>query len=105
MRGLDGKVAIVTGGARGMGAATVRRLVEEGAQAVAGDVLDDDGKVLAESLGDKARYVHLDVTSPEQWQSVVDDTERDFGRVDVLVTTPAFSGSTRWSTPRSRSCG
>ena len=80
-----GKVAIVTGGSRGMGAATVRRLHAEGASVVAADILDDDGKALADELGDRARFVHLDVTSEEQWQDVVAQTEREFGKLDVLV--------------------
>jgi 3alpha(or 20beta)-hydroxysteroid dehydrogenase len=82
---LDGKVAIVSGGARGMGAAEVRRLHADGASVVAADVLDDDGKALADELGDRVRFVHLDVTSEEEWQSVVEQTERELGKVDVLV--------------------
>ena len=57
-----GKVALISGGARGMGAAHARLLVAEGAKVVIGDILDDEGKALAEGLGDFARYVHLDVT-------------------------------------------
>ena len=82
---LDGKVALVSGAARGMGAAEVRRLHADGASVVAGDILDDDGKALADELGDRVRYVHLDVTSEEQWQSAVEQTEREFGKLDVLV--------------------
>jgi len=82
---LDGKVAIVSGGARGMGAAEVRRLHADGASVVAADVLDDDGKALADELGDRVRFVHLDVTSEEEWLSVVEQTERELGKVDVLV--------------------
>jgi len=82
---LDGKVALVSGGARGMGAAEVRRLHADGASVVAADVLDDDGKALADELGDRVRFVHLDVTSEEEWQSVVEQTERELGKVDVLV--------------------
>src|SRR5438270_13622449 len=82
---LSGKVALVTGGARGMGAATVRRLHADGAQVVAADVLDEDGKTLADSLGDGVRYVHLDVTSEEEWQATVEQAERELGRLDILV--------------------
>jgi 3alpha(or 20beta)-hydroxysteroid dehydrogenase len=81
----EGKVALVTGGARGLGAATVRRLHSEGASVVAADILDDDGKALADELGDRVRFVHLDVTSEDQWQDVVAQTEREFGKLDVLV--------------------
>jgi 3alpha(or 20beta)-hydroxysteroid dehydrogenase len=78
-------VALVTGGARGMGAAAVRRLHADGASVVAADVLDDDGKALADSLGDRARFVHLDVTSEEEWQAVVEQTVRELGGLHVLV--------------------
>jgi 3alpha(or 20beta)-hydroxysteroid dehydrogenase len=82
---LEAKVALITGGSRGMGAATARRFVDEGARVVLGDVLDDDGKALADELGEATRYLHLDVTSEEDWAAAVDATERDFGRLDVLV--------------------
>ena len=87
-QGLQGKVAIVTGGARGIGNASVRALVKEGAAVVITDVLDDEGDALARELcgeGASARYAHLDVSSEEQWQAVVDRTVRDLGHVDVLV--------------------
>jgi 3alpha(or 20beta)-hydroxysteroid dehydrogenase len=85
MRGLTDKVALVTGAARGMGAAHARRLAEEGARLVLADILDDAGKALADDLGEHARYVHLDVTSPDQWREAVDVAEREFGRLDILV--------------------
>ena len=87
-QGLQGKVAIVTGGARGIGSASVRALVKEGAAVVITDVLDGEGDALARELcgeGANARYAHLDVSSEEQWQAVVDRTVRDLGHVDVLV--------------------
>jgi len=83
--GLAGKVAFVTGGARGMGAAEARLLHERGAKVVVADVLDDDGKALADSLGDDARYIHLDVTDEEGWQSAVEQSVREFGPISVLV--------------------
>lgn len=83
--GLEGKVAMVTGGARGMGAAEVRRLHDAGASVVAADILDDDGKALADELGDRVRYIHLDVTSEEAWIAAVEQVERELGKLDVLV--------------------
>lgn len=82
---LEGKVAIVTGGARGMGAATVRRFVAEGAKVAIADVLEAEGAALAAELGDAARYYKLDVTSEESWASVVAAVEADLGPVSVLV--------------------
>lgn len=85
MNRVQNKVAIITGGARGMGASHAKILVEEGAQVVIGDVLDEQGKALAEQLGASAHYVHLDVTDPEQWADAVATTIATFGRLDVLV--------------------
>lgn len=83
---LDGKVALITGGARGMGESHVRAFVAEGAKVVFGDVLDDQGKAVAESLGqENARYVHHDVTSEEDWAAAVATAVDAFGTVNVLV--------------------
>jgi 3alpha(or 20beta)-hydroxysteroid dehydrogenase len=82
---VDGKVALISGGARGMGASHARMLVAEGAKVVIGDILDDPGKTLAEELGDAARYVHLDVTQAEDWAAAVDTATTEFGALHVLV--------------------
>ena len=82
---LTGKVALVSGGARGMGASHVRTMVAEGAKVVFGDILDDEGEVVAKELGDRARYVHLDVTQPENWDSAVATAVSEFGGLHVLV--------------------
>jgi len=68
-----------------MGASHARLLVEEGARVVIGDILDDEGKALAEEIGDAARYVHLDVTQPDQWDAAVATATGEFGKLDVLV--------------------
>ena len=81
---VDGKVALISGGARNIGGASARMLVAEGAEVVIGDLLDDEGKALAEELGDAARYVHLDVTSDDDWRAAVELTLGEFGRLDVL---------------------
>ena len=82
---LEGKVALISGGARGQGATAARRVVAEGGTAVIGDILDDEGKALAEELGEKGLYVHLDVTKEDDWVSAVADAEQAFGKVDVLL--------------------
>ncbi|MDA2803605.1 glucose 1-dehydrogenase [Nocardiopsis suaedae] len=82
---VEGKVAIVTGGARGLGAAQVRALVREGARVVIADVLDEEGVALSAELGDPAGFVHLDVTDADGWQDAVAAAERLFGPVNVLV--------------------
>ncbi|TNM48137.1 glucose 1-dehydrogenase [Nocardioides albidus] len=79
------KVVIVTGGSRGIGAACVRRLVEEGARVVIADVLEAQGKALADELGERTAYVPLDVTSEDGWQEAVAAAEAAFGPVSGLV--------------------
>jgi len=81
---VQGKVALISGGARNIGGASARMLVAEGAKVVIGDLLDEEGAALAAELGDSARYVHLDVTSEEDWASAVAFTVAEFGRLDVL---------------------
>jgi 3alpha(or 20beta)-hydroxysteroid dehydrogenase len=85
MNRLEGKVAIVTGGARGMGESHVRRFVQEGARVTVVDRLADAGAVLARELGDACRFVHADVSSPDDWGRVVADAEQAFAPVDILV--------------------
>jgi 3alpha(or 20beta)-hydroxysteroid dehydrogenase len=83
---LDGKVALITGGARGMGKSHVRHFVAEGARVVLGDVLDDWGAYVAGKLGEQScRFVHHDVTSEDQWAAAVAAALEAFGRLDVLV--------------------
>jgi len=82
---LDGKVALITGGARGMGKSHVRHFVAEGARVVFGDVLDDRGEHVAEGLGDQARYLHQDVTCEADWAAAVELALTEFGKLDILV--------------------
>jgi 3alpha(or 20beta)-hydroxysteroid dehydrogenase len=82
---LEGKVALITGAARGQGAATARRFVEEGARVAIADIRDDLGKELAAELGGAAIYQHLDVTSEEDWTVAVAETLAAFGQLNILV--------------------
>ncbi|OLT38033.1 3-alpha-hydroxysteroid dehydrogenase [Actinomadura sp. CNU-125] len=82
---LDGKVALITGGARGMGKAHVRRFVAEGAKVVFGDVLEEEGAKLAADIGDDVRFVRMDVTNPDDWENAVRTAVDAFGALNVLV--------------------
>lgn len=82
---LEGKVALISGGARGQGATEAERFINEGARVVIGDILDDEGKATADRLGDACRYVHLDVTLEEDWQAALATTIDEFGTPDILV--------------------
>ncbi|TDB95346.1 glucose 1-dehydrogenase [Actinomadura sp. 7K534] len=82
---LDGKVALITGGARGMGKSHVRRFLDEGAKVVFGDVLEEEGAKLAAELGDGVRFVRMDVTREEDWKTAVDTATETFGALHVLV--------------------
>ena len=84
MKRLQGKVAIVTGGAQGMGEATVRLFVENGAQVVFGDLLVEQGQALAAELGDHARFLEMDVSKAADWDKAV-AAAHEFGPLNVLV--------------------
>jgi 3alpha(or 20beta)-hydroxysteroid dehydrogenase len=82
---LEGKVAVVTGAARGQGEAEARRFVAEGASVLLTDVLDTEGQAVADSLGESAAYRHLDVCSEDEWVAAIADAEERFGPVTILV--------------------
>lgn len=86
---LDGKVAIITGAARGQGEAEARLFAAEGAKVVLGDVLDDLGEAVAKDIGDAARYVHLDVANPDDWSRAV-EVATSMGPYQVLVNNAAI---------------
>src|ERR1700674_1794243 len=84
-RSLEGRVAIVTGAARGLGAAQAEVLAADGARVLATDVRDEQGAALAERLGDGVSYLRLDVTNEEDWARAVAHAEAMWGPVGVLV--------------------
>ena len=86
---VEGKVAIVSGSARGTGEATARLLAAEGARVVVADVREEQGAAVAKEIGAAAVFERLDVTSEADWQRVVADTEARWGRLDVLVNNAA----------------
>lgn len=85
MNRLDGKVALITGGARGQGAAEAELFIAAGAQVVITDVLDAEGEAAAERLGDACTFLHHDVVSEEDWSSVVAAVMAQHGHIEVLV--------------------
>lgn len=88
MNRLDGKVVLISGAARGIGAATAAAMCEAGAKVVIGDVLDERGRETAHSISEHAGecvYVHLDVTDSAQWQAAIDTAVERYGQLSVLV--------------------
>ena len=93
---LAGKVAIISGAASGMGAATARRFGAEGAKVVVADLLDADGASVVDAIrakGGEARFVHLDVTDEASWRAAVAATVAAYGRLDIAVNNAGISGS------------
>ncbi|MCH8297880.1 MAG: glucose 1-dehydrogenase [Chloroflexi bacterium] len=85
---LNGKVALITGAARGQGAAEARLFAQEGAKVVLADVLDQEGSVVAAEIaeaGGDALYVHLDVTNEDDWDRAIQSAVSSFGKIDILV--------------------
>ena len=94
---LENKVAIITGGAHGIGAAVARIFVARGAKVLIGDILDDEGAPLAAELNGaskerRALYMHLDVTQAADWEEAIGTTERLFGRLTTLVNNAGVPG-------------
>jgi len=93
---LEGKVAIVTGAASGMGAATARRFAKEGAKVVIADMLEEEGRQVAADItraNGSAEFMRLDVTNEADWKAVVDATVQKHGKLDILVNNAGISGS------------
>lgn len=93
---LDGKVAFISGGARGMGAEEARLFAREGAKVAIGDILDNDGRAVEAEINDSGGdclYIHLDVTSESNWQNAIADTVSRFGALHILVNNAGIGGS------------
>jgi 3alpha(or 20beta)-hydroxysteroid dehydrogenase len=89
---LNGKVAIITGAAQGMGASHARKFVEEGAKVVLTDLNQEGGQALADELGENALFVQHDVTNLDSWTNVVEKTVAKFGEINVLVNNAGVLG-------------
>ena len=115
---LDGKVALISGGAKGQGAAETRLFVREGAKVVFGDILDDEGKKVEAEIrraGGEATYVHLNVTREADWRAAVTTAVERYGKLNVLVNNagivlrrrsrrrPRMTGTASWRST-SRAC-
>jgi len=87
---LDGRVALITGAARGQGQAEAERFAAEGARVMLTDVLDQRGLAVASALGDRAVYRHLDVTNAGDWAASIEELFARFGQIDVLVNNAAI---------------
>ncbi len=85
MNNLEGKVALITGAARGQGAAEARLFAARGAKVVITDVLDKEGQQVAAEIGDAAHYIHMDVTDENAWAAAVKETVERFGKLNVLI--------------------
>jgi 3alpha(or 20beta)-hydroxysteroid dehydrogenase len=95
MRRLEGKIAIVTGAAQGMGAAHASKLVDAGASVLLADIIDDAGQRQANSLGAAARFAHLDVTSADDWKLALEAAMDAFGPPGILVNNAGINSATK----------
>ena len=85
MNRLDGKIALISGAGRGIGAATAKLMIEAGAKVIIGDIIEKEGQELAEKLGPNASFIRLDVTMEEDWERAVDIANSSFGGLDILA--------------------
>ena len=94
---VSGKVALISGGARGIGRATARLMARQGAAVVIGDVLEKEGREMAAEIGEaggKASFIFLDVISEESWQSAVRAAVETYGKLDIVINNAGITGRT-----------
>ena len=92
MSRLEGKIALITGGARGIGQATAELFVAEGAHVILSDINDTQGEALSNSIGENAHYMHLDVSQEAEWKCVTETIQAQHGHVDILVNNAGITG-------------
>lgn len=92
MTRLNGKVALITGAAQGIGKETACLFAREGAIVIVTDVNDSEGQAVADAIGGKASYIHLDVTLEEDWETAIESVVKVFGRLDILVNNAGITG-------------
>jgi len=93
MKRLEGRSAVITGGASGIGAATVRLFVEEGARVLVADMQEERGRALVDELGDAAVFRRVDVSNEADVQGAVEEAEKRFGGLDVMYNNAGFGGA------------
>jgi 3(or 17)beta-hydroxysteroid dehydrogenase len=89
---LKNKIALITGSARGIGQATAELFHKEGATVIISDIRDEEGKVIAEKMGEKAEYIHLDVGDEKEWLILTEYIGLKYGRIDILVNNAGITG-------------
>ena len=89
---LEGKIALISGGSRGMGAFEAELFVKEGAKVVVGDVREEEGRALVDKIGGDAVFVRLDVTSESDWAAAVNEAVDRYGKLDILVNNAGIGG-------------
>lgn len=92
MSRLEGKIALITGAARGIGQAIAELFSDEGAQIIVSDINDEQGQAVANKIGVNAKYIHLDVSQESEWQSAVKFIKHEYGHLDVLVNNAGITG-------------
>jgi 3(or 17)beta-hydroxysteroid dehydrogenase len=92
MNRVQNKIALITGGSRGIGAATAELLAQEGAQVIITDILDPEGQTLAQKIGKQATYYHLDVSSESEWKSLVSKISVKYSRLGILFNNAGIMG-------------